>query len=123
MTSTSPFNPAWQMRQDGELSNAMKRRIEALLASSPRVSLALIARAVGISPSFMAALMRDKAIRTRHMAGFDAAIQRLEAQAGFSGTTGTAPATAKLIDLITEVAATLSATDRADLTRRIAAIP
>ncbi len=52
------------------------RCTSALLASSSKVSLASIAREVGLSPTFTAGLMRDKAIRTRRMDRFVAIEQR-----------------------------------------------
>ena len=111
------YDPRLQTGHNGELSADLKQRIDAVLAASPRISLAVIARAVGLSPSFLAGLTRGgKRIRTRHMVRFDAAIQQLE------GQVGAVAASAKLLDLLTEVAASLSAADRAALVRRVSAI-
>ena len=72
------FNPDWQTGHDGELANAMKRRIDALVAASPGISLAAVARMVGLSPSFMTGLMHGKTIRSARLVVFNTAIERLE---------------------------------------------
>jgi len=78
-SGSASFNPDWQTRHDGELAAPMKRRIDALLAASPRTTLASISRAVGLAPQFMDALMRGgEEVRSRRMAAFNAAIERLE---------------------------------------------